>query len=132
VDILSETLKWLPQGGAAGAVIVVVALFLKQQDKMGALLLTITDRFQAALDRIEKTTDDRLEAMDARHREIHEATQAQVASLVRDQIEANTKMTVAIEGLQSAVEDLKARNPTCCQGTADGRPACAPADAARG
>ena len=108
--MLSETLKWLPQGGAAGAVIVVVTLFLKQQDKMGALLLTITDRFQQALDRIERTTDERLETMDARHREMHEAMQAQVTGLVRDQIEANTKMTVAIEGLQDAVADLKNRH----------------------
>jgi hypothetical protein len=124
VDVFIEALKWLPQGGAAGAVILVVMLFLKQQDKMADLLVNLTDRFQKALDRIETATDARMEALDARHREMHEATQAQVAGLVRDQIEANTKMTVAIEGLQAAVEDLKARKPVCL--------ACPASDAPKG
>ena len=120
-----DLIKWLPQGGAAGAVIVVVYLFLKQQDKVNAatiaasdkanavavavadkanaLLSQIANQFTAALAENQKKNDERFDSYTASN----ERMQATVNTLVRDQIISNTQMTDAIKGLQQAVAELQ-------------------------
>ena len=109
MDILPEVMKWLPQGGAAGAVITVVWLFLKQQDRMADLMVSVTGQFKTTLEAFQAKNDEKHEALARRHEEQTARLQEQFTTLVRDQIEVNTKMTVAIEGLQSAVVELQDR-----------------------
>ena len=116
MDSMAEILKWLPQGGAAGAVIMVVYLFLKQQDKASDLLVTITDKFKETLTSNQTASDARIALLTDKYQErfvIHEGQyvelQKQMTDLVRDQIAVNTKMTEAINGLQTAVNDLQKR-----------------------
>ena len=103
-------IKWLPQGGAAGAVIVVVWLFLKQQDKTNTLIQTVTDKFTATLVDHQEKSDDRLQAIGERSNAANASTQNTVNALVRDQIVSNTQMADAIRGLQAAVSELQKRD----------------------
>lgn len=102
-----DLIKWLPQGGAAGAVILVVYLFLKQQDKGNALLLAVTDKFTATINDHQQRSDERLAAIAKQAADVAATTQATVNALVRDQIVSNTQMTDAIRGLQDVVSGNK-------------------------
>lgn len=95
---LVELVKWLPQGGAAGAVIVVVWMFLKQQERYASVLQMVTENFTKALDELQEKSDQK-----------HSAMQQQVNDLIRDQIKSNTEMTLAITELRQELRALKTK-----------------------
>jgi DNA anti-recombination protein RmuC len=104
---MAEFFKWLPQTGSAGAVILVVYLFLKQQDKMADLMVQTTDKFKTTLEQIQVKNDVRLDELSHRFQQHATDTQEQLTGLVRDQLHVNTRMTEAVESLQKAVVDLQ-------------------------
>lgn len=108
MDTLSaEAFKWLPQGGAAGAVIFVVYLFLNQQAKMAEMLVAISSKFQTALEESQRRSESQLQGIADKHQEQYGHMQDQVINIVREQIVVNTKMTDAINGLQQTVLEIK-------------------------
>lgn len=115
---LLEPLKLVSQGGAAVAVIVVVWLFLKQQDKFAILIkdigdqsftlvTAVSDKFTNALETHREKVDERCQQLATQQQEATFKVQDQVNQLVRDQIVANTNMTSAIRDLSYAVSDLQ-------------------------
>lgn len=104
-----EFFKWLPQGGAAGAVILVVWLFLKQQDKVNALATAMSEKFTDAIDAYQSKSDAKLEAMMVRHQEQYARMQDQMTGIMKDQIIVNTRLTDAVTGLQHTVAALEQR-----------------------
>ena len=94
-------------GGIAGAIIVVVLIFTKVLAQTMDLVKGIATQFTETLRVHQEQADTRLKALTVQFHESHMATQETVNNLVREQIEANTKMTVAIEGLERAVTELQ-------------------------
>ncbi len=117
----ADVLKWLPQGGAAGAVIVVVWMFLNQQDKMSVMIQAlskqsvdlvkdVSTQFTNALKEHREKTDERLEKLATNHAETTAKVQGQVNDLVRENIVSNTQMTEAIKELRVAVGELQKKD----------------------
>ena len=102
-----EILSLLSQGGAAGAVIVVVFLFLRQQEKSTTTIQTIAASFAQSLEANEVKVAAKLAQMTIDNNTQHQQTHQQIEQVIRDQIAVNTKLMVAIEGLQQAFVEVQ-------------------------
>lgn len=106
----TDLVKMLPDGTATIAVIAVVMLFLKQQDKATALLKEYTDSFQEAIANMAASHKSALDEMMRRESENRIHYQTQVQSLMDSQLEVTKEVTASIEKLASAVNELRRSN----------------------
>lgn len=102
-----EILSLLSQGGAAGAVIIVVFLFLRQQEKSTETIQAIAANFSSSLEANEVKVAAKLAQMTLDNNEQHKQTHAQIEQVIRDQIAVNTKLMMAIESLQRAFVEVQ-------------------------
>lgn len=106
----TDLVKMLPDGTATIAVIAVVMLFLKQQDKATILLKEYTDSFQEAIANMAASHKSALDEMMRRESENRIHYQTQIESLMDSQLEVTREVTASIEKLASAVNEVRRYN----------------------
>lgn len=104
---LIDLIKLLPNGAATIAVIVVVVLFLKQQDKINEALKQITDTFNEQNMHNQKLYQDQIGTLSNQQFVNQKAFQDQVHSLIEAHLKVSRETITALKTLESTVGVIK-------------------------
>ena len=105
-----QLFQWLPQSGAAGAVIFVVYMFLKQQDKTTEAMSLKDTQFRASLETFQDKWNAKLEVISDEHQKQYLCLVDKVLAASREQNTVNIKMTEAINSLQGTFQEFQKVN----------------------
>jgi hypothetical protein len=97
-----DLIRLLPDGASAAAVIIVVMLFLKQQDRINLMVEAITKGFNEQVNGSQKLYQD------------------QIQSLIDAHIKVSRETILALKSLEASLKDAKDRGFIKLAGRADG------------
>lgn len=106
---MQDLVKLLPDGASVVAVILVIVLFLKQQDKINALLSTITKEFHEHVYQSQRGFQEQVLNLSARQHEHQKSYQEQIQSLIEAHINVARETITAIKALENSVREAKGR-----------------------
>jgi predicted ABC-type ATPase len=104
-----DLIKLLPDGASAVAVIIVVMLFLKQQDRINLMLESITKSFNDQVFESQKTFQDQILRLTRQQFENQKHYQDQIQSLIDAHIKVSRETILAMKGLEASLKDAKDR-----------------------
>jgi hypothetical protein len=106
---VTDLIKLLPDGASAVAVIVVVVLFLKQQDRINHMLESITKGFNDQVQGSQKTFQDQIFRLTGQQYENQKAYQDQIQSLIDAHVKVSRETILALKALETSLRDAKDR-----------------------
>lgn len=101
-----ELIKVLPDGLSSSAIIAVVILFLRQQDKSAVLLKNLSEKFQDTIKDLQNTANKHIEDIYKQSTEARNAYQTQIEKLMDSQIKLTREVLETLHGLKSEIKDL--------------------------
>ena len=99
----------LPDGASAVAVIVVVMLFLKQQERLNCMFESVSKGFNDQIFDSQKTFQEQVLYLTRQMHDNHKLYQDQIQSLVDAHIKVSRETIVAMKSLESSLKDAKNR-----------------------
>lgn len=106
---MQDLIRLLPDGASAVAVIVVVMLFLKQQDKLNLTLKAVTQEFHDQENESRKTYQEQFLKLTSQQYENQKMYQDQIQSLIDAHINVTRETVLAIKGLEISLNQSKDR-----------------------
>lgn len=106
---MQDLIGLLPDGASAVAVIIVVMLFLKQQDRINQTLETITRGFQLQVVDSRKAFQDQVLELTHQQFENQKHYQDQVQSLIDAHIRVSRETIMALKSLEVSLKDARDR-----------------------
>lgn len=104
---MPELIRLLPDGASAVAVIIVVRLFLKQQDRINAMLESITQNFHDQVGENQKAFQEQILRLTRQQFDNQKLYQEQIQSLIDAHIEVSRETISAIKSLESSLHDAR-------------------------
>jgi predicted ABC-type ATPase len=104
-----DLIKLLPDGASAVAVIVVVMLFLRQQDRINQMLETITRGFNEQVNDSQKTFQEQVLRLTSRQYDTQRLYQDQIQSLIDAHIKVSRETILALKSLEASLKEAKDR-----------------------
>ena len=102
-----ELIKLLPNGAATVAVITVVILFLKQQDKWNEALEKITTKFNEQNTYNQKIHQEQINTLAAQQYDNQRAFQEQIQLLIDGHLKVSKETIAALKSLEATVSSVK-------------------------
>ncbi len=106
---MTDLIKLLPDGASAVAVIIVVVLFLKQQDRINHMVESITKGFNDQVQESQKTFQDQIFRLTSQQYENQKAYQDQIQSLIDAHVKVSRETILALKALETSLRDSKDR-----------------------
>ena len=106
---LVSLIKLLPNGAAVIAVIVVVVLFLKQQDKVSNVLEQITDKFNDQTINNQKAFQDQINVLAQQYYTNQKSFQDQIQHLIDAHLQVSRETISALKALEATVNEVKTK-----------------------
>lgn len=106
---MPDLIRLLPDGASAVAVIVVVMLFLKQQDRINLMLESITRGFNEQVNDSQKTFQDQVLRITRQQYDNQKLYQDQIQSLIDAHIKVSRETITALKSLEHSLKDAKDR-----------------------
>jgi hypothetical protein len=107
VTEFAELIRLLPNGAATAAVIAVVVLFLRQQDKMNDVLNQITEKFNAQTAANQKAFQEQINELAKQYYVNQKVFQDQIQSLMDAHIKISRETITALKTLEATVTEVK-------------------------
>lgn len=98
-----DLIKLLPDGATSVAIITIVILFLKQQDKAADSLKQITDSFQQSIRDLDSRQREAIVEINKRATDDRIHYQAQIETLMDEHMEMSREITGKLESLKTEV-----------------------------
>lgn len=114
---MQELIRMLPDGASAVAVIIVVMLFLKQQDRINQMLESITQKFNGQVGDNQKAFQDQILRLNRQQFENQKLYQDQIQSLIDAHIKVSRETILALKSLESSLKDARDRGSIKVLGT---------------
>ena len=108
-ETVHDLIRLLPDGASAVAVIFVVMLFLKQQDRINAMLESITQDFNDKVFDSQKAFQDQILRLGRQQYENQKMYQDQIQSLIDAHINVSRETIVALKSLECSLREAKDR-----------------------
>jgi len=106
---VEDLIHLLPDGASAVAVIVVVMLFLRQQDRINAMLESITQGFNAQVNDSQKTFQEQVVQLTTRQFDNQRLYGDQIQSLIDAHIKVSRETILALKSLEASLKEAKDR-----------------------
>ena len=106
---MEELIKMLPAGGSAVAVIMVVMLFLRQQDRLNLMVETITKGFNEQINDSQKTFQEQILRLTTQQFDNQRLYQSQIQSLIDAHIKVSRETILALKSLEASLKQAKDR-----------------------
>jgi predicted ABC-type ATPase len=106
---VQDLIHLLPDGASAVAVIFVVMLFLKQQDRINLMLESITKAFNDQVFDSQKAFQDQILRLTAQQCENQKLYQDQIQSLIDAHIKVSRETILALKSLENSLKEAKDR-----------------------
>jgi hypothetical protein len=115
-----DLIRLLPDGASAAAVIIVVMLFLKQQDRINLMVEAITKGFNEQVNGSQKAFHEQILGLTHQQYENQKLYQDQIQSLIDAHIKVSRETILALKSLEASLKDAKDRGFIKLAGRADG------------
>lgn len=102
----TDLIKILPDGLSSTAIIAVVILFLRQQDKSAVLLKNLSEDFQTTIKDLQTSANKHIEEMHKQTADARTAYQNQIEKLMDSQIKLTREVLETIHGLKIEIKGL--------------------------
>ena len=106
---MPDLIKMLPDGASAVAIIIVVMLFLKQQDRINLTLESITKNFNEQVFDSQKAFQEQVLRLARQQYENQKLYQDQIQSLIDAHIQVSRETILALKSLESSLKDARDR-----------------------
>jgi hypothetical protein len=106
---VEDLIHLLPDGASAVAVIFVVMLFLRQQDRLNAMVETITKGFNEQVNDSQKTFQEQVLRLATQQCDNQRLYQEQIQSLIDAHIKVSRETILALKSLEASLKDAKER-----------------------
>lgn len=106
---MQDLIRLLPDGASAAAVIVVVMLFLKQQDRINLMLESVTKGFNDQVFDSQKAFQDQILRLTHQQYDNQKLYQDQIQSLIDAHIKVSRETILALKALEASLKDAKDR-----------------------
>ena len=106
---MQDLIRLLPDGASAAAVIVVVMLFLKQQDRINLTLESITKGFNDQVFDSQKAFQEQILRLTRQQYDNQKLYQEQIQSLIDAHIKVSRETILALKSLEASLKDAKDR-----------------------
>jgi predicted ABC-type ATPase len=106
---VQDLIKALPDGASAVAIIMVVILFLKQQERVNAMFETITKGFNEQAGETQKTFQDQILKLTSQQFDNQKSYQDQIQSLIDAHIKVSRETILAMKALEASLKVAKDR-----------------------
>ena len=106
---MPDLIKMLPDGASAVAVIIVVMLFLKQQDRINLMLESITKGFNDQVFDSQKSFQEQILRLNGQQYENQKLYQDQIQSLIDAHIKVSRETIMALKSLENSLKDARDR-----------------------
>ena len=106
---MPDLIRLLPDGASAVAVIVVVMLFLKQQDRINNMLQSITKGFNEQVFDSQKTFHEQVLQLARQQSENQKLYQDQIQSLIDAHIKVSRDTILALKSLEGLLKEARDR-----------------------
>lgn len=103
----TELIKLLPDGAASIAIIVVVILFLKQQDKSAIMIKEISEAFQLTIKDLQQASLIQVTEMYRQNTESRTHFQSQIQTLMDGQMRLTQEVIETLHDLKLVVNSLR-------------------------
>ena len=106
---MQDLISLLPDGASAVAVIIVVMLFLKQQDRISLTLESISKGFQSQVFDSQKAFQDQV--LELTHQQFvnQKLYQDQIQSLIDAHIKVSRETILALKSLEASLKEARDR-----------------------
>jgi predicted ABC-type ATPase len=111
---VEDLIQLLPDGASAVAVIVVVMLFLRQQDRINLMLETITKGFNEQVNDSQKTFQEQVLQLTTRQYDNQRMYQDQIQSLIDAHIKVSRETILALKSLEGSLKEARDRGQVRC------------------
>lgn len=108
-QMTSDLIKLLPDGANVIAVIVVVVLFLKQQEKFNAILKSITEDFHTQIKENQKAFQEQISALSNQYFTNQQAYQGQIQKLMDAHIAVTREVITTLQEVKTNVASINDR-----------------------
>lgn len=102
---MTDLIRLLPDGASAVAVIIVVMLFLRQQDRINLTLESITKGFHDQVFDSQKTFQDQVQRLNRQQSDSQKLYQDQIQLLIDAHIKVSRETILALKSLESSLKD---------------------------
>ncbi len=102
---MQDLIRLLPDGASAVAVIIVVMLFLKQQDRINLMLETITRNFNEQVYDSQKAFQDQIIRLTRQQHDNQKLYQDQIQSLIDAHIKVSRETILALKFLEVSMKE---------------------------
>ena len=106
---MEDLIRLLPDGASAVAVIIVVMLFLKQQDRINLMLESITQNFNDQVGDSQKSFQEQILRLNRQQFENQKLYQDQIQSLIDAHIKVSRETILALKSLEASLKEAKDR-----------------------
>jgi hypothetical protein len=106
---MEELIHLLPDGASAVAVIIVVMLFLRQQDRINMMLEAITKGFNEQVNDSQRTFQEQILRLTTRQYDNQRLYQEQIQSLIDAHIKVSRESILALKSLEASLKDARNR-----------------------
>lgn len=106
---MPDLIRLLPDGASAVAVIIVVMLFLKQQDRINLMLESITKGFNDQVFDSQKAFQEQILRLTRQQYENQKLYQDQIQSLIDAHIKVSRETIMALKSLEASLKEAKDR-----------------------
>lgn len=106
---MPDLIKLLPDGASAVAVIIVVMLFLKQQDRINLMLESITKSFNDQVGESQKAFQEQILRLARQQYDNQKLYQDQIQSLIDAHIKVSRETILALKSLEVSLKDARDR-----------------------
>ncbi len=107
---MQDLIHLLPDGASAVAVIVVVMLFLKQQDRINLMLESITKGFNEQVYESQKTFQEQILRLTRQQFENQKLYQDQIQSLIDAHLKVSRETILALKTLEVMLKEATSRS----------------------
>ena len=106
---MQDLIRLLPDGASAVAVIIVVMLFLKQQDRINLMLESITKGFNDQVFDSQKAFQEQILRLARQQFDTQKHYQDQIQSLIDAHISVSRETIMALKSLEVSLREAKDR-----------------------
>jgi hypothetical protein len=106
---MQDLIHLLPDGGSVVALIFVVMLFLRQQDRLNVMLETITKGFNERVNESQKTFQEQVLRLTTQQGDNQRLYQEQIQSLIDAHIKVSRENILALKSLEASLKEAKER-----------------------
>ena len=104
---MQELIRLLPDGASTIGVIIVVMLFLKQQDHLNLMLESITKSFSEQVSDSHKSFQDQAIRLNRQQFDNQKHYQDQIQSLIDARLRDSRETIIALKSLEMSLKDAK-------------------------